>query len=77
VLFKIQCFKCFNIFKIALSHSLNSPGDDLVVSIRSPGLFLQGLSVHGLGGVLLSDAQLPASAVEQAFKYVQSDRKIL
>ncbi|GAX75731.1 hypothetical protein CEUSTIGMA_g3174.t1 [Chlamydomonas eustigma] len=49
-------------------------GDNLVVSSRSPGLFLQGLSVHGLGGVQLSDAQLPASAVEQAFKFLQSDQ---
>ncbi len=29
----------------------------------------QGLAVHGRGGAQLSDAQLPADVVAQAFKY--------
>ena len=43
-------------------------GKDLLVSSKGPGLFLQGLAVHGLGGVQLSDAELPRSVVEAAFR---------
>lgn len=43
-------------------------GDNLLVSSRTPGLFLQGLAVHGSGGVQLSDAQLPLSVVRDAFR---------
>ena len=38
------------------------------MSSRGPGLFLQGLAVHGLGGVQLSDSELPRSVVEAAFR---------
>ena len=38
---------------------------------RGPGVFLQGLAVHGLGGRQLSDAALPAAVVRQAFEYSQ------
>ncbi len=46
------------------------PGDDLLVSARTPGIFLQGLSVHGNGGMQLSDSQLPSSVVEAAYRCV-------
>lgn len=34
-----------------------------------PGVFLQGLAVHGRGGAALSDAALPADVVAQAFRW--------
>eukprot|EP00798_Chlamydomonas_sp_ICE-L_P008089 gene8089-1332_t len=45
--------------KAASIHGLE--GDDLLVSPRTPGIFLQGLSVHGNSGAQLSDPQLSST----------------
>ena len=42
-------------------------GDGLVASDQSPGVFLQGLQVHGKGGRVISNASLPPRVVEAAF----------
>ncbi len=44
-------------------------GDGLLVSSRGPGVFLQGLAVHGRDGRQLSDAALPAAVVRRAFEW--------
>ncbi|GLI70135.1 hypothetical protein VaNZ11_014943 [Volvox africanus] len=51
----------------AASAGLAEPG--LLVWPQGPGVFLQGLAVHGRGGAALSDAALPHSVVEAAYKY--------
>ena len=51
---------------------LPAAGDDLLVSHRTPGVFLQGLAVHGLRGRQLTDAQLPDDVVADAFAYAQA-----
>jgi len=44
-------------------------GEGLLVSTRGPGVFLQGLAVHGRDGAQLSDAALPADVVARAFDW--------
>ncbi|GIL87325.1 hypothetical protein Vretifemale_15410, partial [Volvox reticuliferus] len=56
----------------AASAGLAEPG--LLVWPQGPGVFLQGLAVHGRGGVALSDAALPDSVVEAAYKYSAASR---
>ncbi|GFR40335.1 hypothetical protein Agub_g877, partial [Astrephomene gubernaculifera] len=51
----------------AAAAGLAEPG--LLVWPEGPGVFLQGLAVHGRGGQVLSDAALPAPVVEAAFSY--------
>ncbi|KAF5829542.1 hypothetical protein DUNSADRAFT_15939 [Dunaliella salina] len=47
-------------------------GDNLLVSARTPGIFLQGLAVHDSQGQQLSNASLPSAVVADAFRYVSS-----
>mmetsp|Transcript_27098 Transcript_27098/g.73240 ORF Transcript_27098/g.73240 Transcript_27098/m.73240 type:complete len:273 (+) Transcript_27098:348-1166(+) len=47
-------------------------GDNLLVSTRTPGIFLQGLAVHDSQGQQLSNASLPPAVVADAFRYVSS-----
>ncbi|KAG2429570.1 hypothetical protein HXX76_010805 [Chlamydomonas incerta] len=51
----------------AAAAGLAEPG--LLVWPEGPGVFLQGLAVHGRGGRMLSDAVLPAAVVRAAFDY--------
>ncbi|KAG2488445.1 hypothetical protein HYH03_012952 [Edaphochlamys debaryana] len=51
----------------AAAAGLAEPG--LLVWPEGPGVFLQGLAVHGRGGRALSDAALPPAVVEEAFRY--------
>ncbi|CAG9462876.1 unnamed protein product [Pedinophyceae sp. YPF-701] len=50
-------------------HGLSQPGG--VVSQRSPGVFLQGLQVHGHEGRQVSEARLPDEVVRSAFAWAQ------
>ncbi|BDA50944.1 probable endoribonuclease YbeY at N-terminal half [Coccomyxa sp. Obi] len=54
---------------IAAMQSVGLAGDGLVVSSKGPGLFLQGLAVHGKDGRLLPGKDLPPSIVRSAFQY--------
>lgn len=54
---------------IAACRLAGLAGDGLVVSPRGPGVFLQGLAVHGTDGRHLSDAALPAPVVSAAFDW--------
>ncbi len=58
--------------QLMLRPPLPATGDELLVSERTPGVFLQGLAVHGLRGRQLTDAQLPESVVADAFAYAQA-----
>lgn len=53
---------------MAAARAAGLEGDHLVVSPATPGVFLQGLAVHGRGGRALSDASLPPSVVADAFR---------
>ncbi|GBF97297.1 hypothetical protein Rsub_09988 [Raphidocelis subcapitata] len=44
-------------------------GEGLLVSRSGPGVFLQGLAVHGRDGSQLSDAALPRGVVASAFEW--------
>lgn len=44
-------------------------GDGLVVGFNHPGLFLQGLAVHGMNGDLIGGGCLPSDIVAAAFQY--------
>ena len=46
-------------------------GDRLVVSTSGPGIFLQGLAVHGPSGALLPGAALDRGVVAAAFEYAE------
>jgi len=46
-------------------------GDNLVVSPRGPGIFLQGLAVYGLGGEALSGGQLAPEVVAAAWAFAR------
>ncbi len=50
----------------AAAAGLSEPG--LLVWPQGPGVFLQGLAVHGRDGRMLSDAALPHSVVEAAYR---------
>ena len=47
-------------------------GDGLLVSRSGPGVFLQGLAVHGHDGRQLSDATLPSPVVAAAFDWASA-----
>lgn len=57
---------------IAAAARAGLEGDSLLVSCNSPGVFLQGLAVHGHGGVQLSDAALPSCVVSDAFTWAEA-----
>jgi len=57
---------------IAAARAAGLEGDHLLVSPATPGVFLQGLAVHGKGGKALSDAALPPDVVARAFQWVGS-----
>ena len=44
-------------------------GDGLIVSPTGPGIFLQGLAVHGSAGQLLPGYRLNPEVVRAAFQY--------
>ena len=46
-------------------------GNGLVVSTSGPGIFLQGLAVHGARGALLPGAALERAIVAAAFEYAE------
>ena len=46
-------------------------GDGLVVSASGPGIFLQGLAVHGPAGAPLPGAVLDRGVVAAAFEYAE------
>jgi hypothetical protein len=48
-----------------------SAGDGLVVSASGPGIFLQGLAVHGPSGAPLPGAALDPGVVAAAFEYAE------
>jgi hydroxymethylpyrimidine pyrophosphatase-like HAD family hydrolase len=50
-------------------------GDGLVVGPRSPGIFLQGLTTHGMDGRVVAGDALPPEVVRAAFLY-SNDRGI-
>lgn len=47
-------------------------GEGLVVSTKGPGIFLQGLAVHGKLGNLIAGGTLPSDIVRQAFEFAQN-----
>ena len=52
---------------------LHNAGDGLVVSSSGPGIFLQGLAVHGPSGVPLPGAALDRAVVRAAFEYADQN----
>lgn len=48
-------------------------GDGLVVGSNGPGIFLQGLSVHGRQGRRIGGGSLPPNVVRRAFEFAQSN----
>ncbi|EIE27200.1 HAD-like protein [Coccomyxa subellipsoidea C-169] len=54
---------------IAAMQPVGLAGEGLVVSSKGPGIFLQGLAVHGKDGALLPGEDLPGSIVQSAFQY--------
>lgn len=56
---------------IAACEAAGLAGDALLVSRRTPGVFLQGLAVHGAEGRQLSDAALPPAVVARAFAWAR------
>lgn len=54
---------------IAAMQRVGLAGDGLVVSPNHPGLFLQGLAVHGMDGTLVGGGTLPPEIVRSAFEY--------
>jgi hydroxymethylpyrimidine pyrophosphatase-like HAD family hydrolase len=54
---------------IAAMHKVGLVGDGLVVGPRNPGLFLQGLAVHGFNGDLIGGGCLNSDIVSAAFQY--------
>lgn len=54
---------------VAACDAAGLAGDGLLVSPRGPGVFLQGLAVHGTDGAQLSDAALPPGVVSAAFEW--------
>ena len=59
---------------IAACEAAGLAGDALLVSRRTPGVFLQGLAVHGRGGAQLSDAALPPAVVARALAWAADAR---
>lgn len=57
---------------MAAMAAVGLAGDGLVVGPRHPGLFLQGLAVHGLAGELIGGATLPPDVVRAAFEYAEA-----
>jgi hypothetical protein len=49
-------------------------GEGGLVSVSGPGVFLQGLAVHGRDGRQLSDAALPRGVVAAAFEWAAAAR---
>ena len=54
---------------IAAMQRVGLAGDGLVVSPNHPGLFLQGLAVHGFDGKIIGGGTLPSAIVKSAFEY--------
>ncbi|KAK9806969.1 hypothetical protein WJX72_008996 [[Myrmecia] bisecta] len=54
---------------VAAMAAVGLAGEGLVVSPKGPGIFLQGLAVHGARGQLLPGKDMPPAVVAQAFKY--------
>lgn len=54
---------------ISCMETVGLAGPDGVVSTHGPGVFLQGLAVHGMDGRLLPSPNLPAQVVMAAFEY--------
>lgn len=44
-------------------------GDDLVIGPRGPGIFLQGLAVHGVSGDLIAGGEVEPEVVRAAFQF--------
>jgi hydroxymethylpyrimidine pyrophosphatase-like HAD family hydrolase len=57
---------------LAACREAGLAGDGLLVSTRGPGVFLQGLAVHGRDGTQLSDAALPGAVVAHAFDWASA-----
>lgn len=54
---------------ISCMETVGLAGPGGVVSTNGPGVFLQGLAVHGLDGRLLPSPNLPTEVVTAAFEY--------
>ncbi|KAL4528549.1 hypothetical protein Ndes2437A_g03114 [Nannochloris sp. 'desiccata'] len=54
---------------MAAMQKVELVGDGLVVGLNNPGLFLQGLAVHGLNGDLIGGGCLTSDIVAAAFQY--------
>ncbi|KAI8470741.1 MAG: HAD-like protein [Monoraphidium minutum] len=59
---------------IAACEAAGLAGERLLVSRGGPGVFLQGLAVHGDDGSQLSDAALPAAVVAAALSWAAAQR---
>lgn len=57
---------------VAALRKVSLVGDGLVVGGGTPGIFLQGLAVHGIGGELIAGGVLDSNIVRLAFEYAQS-----
>ncbi len=54
---------------MAAMQKVGLVGDGLVVGLNNPGLFLQGLAVHGFNGDLIGGGSLSSDIVAAAFQY--------
>ncbi|KAL6759257.1 HAD-like domain-containing protein [Haematococcus lacustris] len=57
---------------LAAAREAGLEGQHLLVSRQGPGVFLQGLAVHGSKGQLLTSAQLQPEVVAQVFRHVSA-----
>lgn len=57
---------------MAALRKVKLAGDGLVVGMGTPGIFLQGLAVHGTGGQLIAGGELDPHVVRMAFEWAQS-----